>query len=181
MKSVDLHTDGELVALVTAGDVQAFEIIYRRYAPVLYGYARKNIRSNADCEEIIQDVFLSLWERRSHLAQIGVLRAYLFQMVKFKVIRYFQHEKVKQRYVEHFKLFSAVVSHANPESGELSQSINKALAGLPERCQMAVKLRLHENLSNDEIAARMQIKKTTVENYFVVAMRHLRRVLAVAG
>lgn len=61
------HTDAELVSLLRNGDKAAFEAIYRRYAADLYRYARKNVSVPEDCEEIVQDVFESLWIRHENL------------------------------------------------------------------------------------------------------------------
>ena len=72
----------------------AFEQIYQKYAAVLLRAAQHNIPSRVDCEEIVQDVFVSLWERRESL-EIVSLRAYLLKAVRYKIIRYFQHRKVR--------------------------------------------------------------------------------------
>src|SRR5436853_241313 len=102
------HTDSALTALLGKGDGLAFETIYRRYARSLFNYARKNIDVREDCEEIVQDVFISLWTRRGDLHEVETLGPYLFRMVKYKVIRYFQHHAVRKRYAEHYRLFEAV-------------------------------------------------------------------------
>lgn len=180
MKQLNLYqnqNDIELIVLLSIGDQKAFEAIYRRYASDLFRYARKSIALKEDCEEIIQDIFESLWIRREDLSHITVLNAYLFRMVKYKVIRYIQHNSVKKKYTEHYRLFEALYETTIAEEDEPSPvqaMIKKALAQLPERCQLAIKLRLNENLSNSDIAIRMNIKKSTVENYMVAALSHLR-------
>lgn len=171
------HTDLELISLLQSGDKQAFEAIYRRYVQSLYRYARKTIASSEDCQEIIQDIFTDLWMRHPALGHVTVLNAYLFRMVKYKVIRYLQHSQVKKRYAEHYMLFEALYDSTSdnehhPEA--LRQMIETGLANLPERCRCAIMLRLTENLSNGDIARRMNIKKRTVENYMVTAFNHLR-------
>ena len=177
MRTFQIYTDTELITLLSEGSQRAFESIYRKYASDLFRYARKNIAVKEDCEEIIQGVFESLWARRESLRHITILKAYLFRMVKYKVIRYFQHKAVKGKYAEHYILFEAVYDTV-PEQERTAESIQdmilKRIAELPERCQMAFKLRLLENLSNGEIAQRMNIRRETVENYMVRAFSHLR-------
>jgi RNA polymerase sigma-70 factor (family 1) len=174
------HTDAELVALLNAGSKSAFEYIYNTYASELFRYIQRNITTREDCEEILQDVFESLWARHKDL-KIGSLRAYLFTMVRYKVIRYFRHNKVKRNYEKHFILFEAVFDYLYEEEEEtidpaaLNTFLENTLPELPERCQAAFKLRLNENLSNAEIASRMNIKKDTVENYMTRALSHLRQ------
>ena len=173
------HSDTGLITLLIQGDQAAFESIYRRYAGDLYKYARKNIPSKEDCEEIIQDIFTDLWSRHDTLGHVTVLNAYLFRMVKYKVIRYFQHSAVKRKYEEHYKLFEAIYDNSSEQErnpAAIRSMIDKGLAKLPERCRLAVMLRLTENLSNGDIARRMNIKKRTVENYMVTAFNHLRSV-----
>ncbi len=171
------NIDAQLVSPLALGNKIAFEAIYRKYAADLYRYARKNIDSKEDCEEIIQEVFESLWARHDKLGHVTDLKAYLYRMVKYKVIRYFQHSAVKKKYAEHYTLFEAIYDTAAPEERDtetLQLLIEKSLTQLPDRCQLAVRLRLHENLSNADIAIRMNIKKSTVENYMVTAVAHLR-------
>ena len=128
------HSDAELMALLTGGDDRAFEVIYRRYAPALYRYARRNISAKEDCEEIIQEIFESLWKRHEELRHVVVLDAYLFRMVKYKVIRYFRHSRVKNKYAAHYRLFEAVydsVTQEERESSTLQALIDRNLSALP--------------------------------------------------
>jgi RNA polymerase sigma-70 factor (family 1) len=171
------HTDTDLVSLLIEGNERAFAVIYERYAFDLYRYARKNIQDSEDCREIIQDIFESLWKRRAELGHITVLDAYLYRTVKYKIIRYTQHQAVKRKYADHYRLFEAVLETSideNREPENIEALIEKGLAELPERCQVAVRLRLTENLSNGDIAKRMNITKGTVKNYMVTALNHLR-------
>ena len=172
------HCDEDLVSLLLLSDKKAFEVIFRRYAKRLYDYAKRNISLKEDCEELIQEVFESLWQRRKNLSHVTVLDAYLFRMVKYKVIRYFRNSQMRKNYAEHFTLFEAVydtVPEAEHDSATISSLIEKSISKLPERCQFALKLRLHENLSNNDIAKRMNITKKTVEAYMYKAFDHLRK------
>ena len=170
------YSDDKLVSLLHAGDKFAFETIYRKYMPELMRYAAKNMGRKEDAEEIIQDVFISLWQRHETLL-IGSLRQYLYQAVQYKIIRYFQHQSVKRKYAEHYKIFETVYDASSdtvqsPEA--LHLKIEKCLEALPDRCRQALHLRLTENLSNPEIARRMNITKKTVELYMFKAFNHLR-------
>ena len=171
------HTDMELMALLIGGSDNAFQVIYSRYAGKLYSYARKNIALKEDCEEIVQEVFVSIWVRRENLTNVTALESYLFRMVKYKVIRYFQHSTVKRKYEEHYKLYEEIydsIEGFEKEPSLFQKVIDKGLADLPERVGMAMKLRLSENLSNEDIAKKMSIKKIVVEKYIGIAKKHLR-------
>lgn len=171
------HTDPELVALLIDGNERAFAVIYERYAFDLYRYARKNIQNSEDCREIVQDIFESLWKRHAELQHVTVLDAYLYRSIKYKIIHYAKHQAVKRKYAEHYKVFEVAydsIRQEEPIAVNLQEMIDNSLAELPERCQVAVRLRLKENLSNGDIAQRLNINKHTVENYMVTAMNHFR-------
>lgn len=171
------YSETELISSLTGGDEKSFETIYKRYGAELYRYARRSVPLKEDCEEIVHDIFVSLWVRRQKLGHVTELKPYLYKMVKFKVIRYFQHQAVKKKYAEHFRLFEAgydTIPLENANLNRIQDTLLKNIESLPERCQMAFRLRVTENLSNTDIAARMDIKKSTVEHYMVTAANHLR-------
>lgn len=180
MRPYQNHTDATLVTALNQGDTKAFELIYRTYAPEVFRHIQRNITTREDCEEILQDVFESLWAKRKDL-KILALRPYIFAMARYKIIRYFQHNKTRKRYARHFLLFEAVFHYVFEEEEQesidpdtLRSLLDNCLSELPGRCEAAFRLRLTENLSNAEIARRMNIKKDTVENYMIRALRHLR-------
>jgi len=134
------QTDAELAALLSKGDRDAFEVIYRKYSPDLFRYARKNIDLKEDCEEIVQEVFTSLWERHESL-HILSLRYYLLKAVRYKVIRYFQRNKIKMRYAEHYRFFEIAYDSIEKEERtpeKIVAMLAKLIDDLPDRCQTAI-------------------------------------------
>lgn len=176
MNAYQNDTDPILIAALVSGDGNAFETIYYRYVKGLTAYARKRITNTEDCHELIQEVFESLWARHAKLGHITALEPYLYRMVKYKVIRYYQHHQVVQRYADHFRAFETMVEEVESENEieNLRAVIQTTIKELPERCQEALRLRLDENLSNGDIAARMNIDKSTVKRYITTALSYLR-------
>ena len=173
----DIPPDADLIAALNRSDKGAFETIYRLHAGRLYGYARKNIALKEDCEEIVQEIFESLWARRERLSIRAPLRAYLLGMVRYKIIHYFRKKATIRKFTEHFLLFEALYEQAEGAAGSaanIQSALDKLIAELPRRCQEALKLRLAENLSNREIAQRMNIATRTVESYMLRAFQHIR-------
>jgi len=173
-------TDTDLLHRLRHGEENAFALIYQRYVRDLHRYTTARLGTREDAEEIVQEVFLSLWARHRSLREDLVLKAYLFASVKYMILRHISHRKVKQKYAEYYRLFTLVYDQTpedqrTPE--QLEALLQRGIAQLPERCREAVQLRLLENLSNSEIAARMNIGKTTVENYMVSAVKALRKVV----
>jgi RNA polymerase sigma-70 factor (family 1) len=172
--------DPLLLSGLGQGDAIAFEAIYKRYAAKLFHYIQRNIASRAEAEEILHDIFETLWKNHKTLI-IRSLEPYLFTMARHKIIRHFEHNKVKRKYEQHFIHFEAAFDFLHETEDDKSidpdafkSLIDTGLAKLPERCQIAFKLRLVENLSNAEIAKRMNITKTTVQNYMTRAIASLR-------
>jgi RNA polymerase sigma-70 factor (ECF subfamily) len=125
---------------------------------------------------MVQDVFESLWIRHESL-EINSLRHYLFKSVRYMIIRYIQHKGVQHRYAEHYRIFENLYDTGNAD-GENIETLRNALLrrleGLPERCKMAMRLRITDNLSNQEVAEKMNISRRTVELYISKALCHLR-------
>jgi RNA polymerase sigma factor (sigma-70 family) len=176
MFRIDYQED-ENLALLQSGDSNAFSRIYFRYSKPPFHFARKNIKFQEECEKIVQDIFLDLWSRREKLGHITSVEGYLFQMVRYKVIRYFQHKGVIQKFEAHYKFFEILYESPSFELQEkepIQNSIERCLVGLTLRCREAIRPRIFNNLSNDEIANHMSITKRTVENYMVTAFDHIR-------
>lgn len=176
MNTYQHYTDTELLGLLITGDNKAFETIYFKYVYDLLDYARRNIPVPEECEEIVQEVFVAIWARRKELA-IESLRGYLFGMVRHRIVKYFRCNAVRKRYAEHYLVFETLYDSMNEDSIDeplLEAVIEKSLKDLPGRCGDAVRLRIYENLSNAEIAQRMNVTKKTVENYVVMFTAHFR-------
>lgn len=175
MNSSDQLTDMELVALLRQGDKHAFEIIYKTYAKALYRYARRLITSREDCEEVVQEVFERLWAGH-HSLDVRSLPAYLYTSVRNGILNYFKRAEVRQKYLAHYRYFSAVYDQAedrDPES--LHRLIEEGIGKLPRRIQEAIRLRLNEGLSNREIARRMKVTPNVVDKYMHVVYSHFRK------
>ncbi|HTF20662.1 MAG TPA: sigma-70 family RNA polymerase sigma factor [Chryseolinea sp.] len=173
------HSDADLAAALSNGDKKAFEAIYRKYASDLFRHIQRNISRREDCEEILQDVFEWLWKNRSSTV-FHSLWGYLFTAVNSRILMYFRKSKARRNYERHYLLFEGVFEYFQEEDARgtidpeaLQSLLQNSLPELPARYQEAFRLRLTENLSNAEIAERMNIKKDTVENYFVRVLRHL--------
>lgn len=172
-KEANINTHDTLIKGLKLGDENSFAQIYHEFARPLFKFIHQNISNRDDCEEIIQDLFTSLWQRRESL-EIKSLSQYLFGAARFQIIKYIRASKVRTRYEEHYRLFEAVYQEEQPDPERLVANLETCLTQLPDRCRTAVLLRLRENLSNAEIARRMNITRKTVEHYMHKALIHLR-------
>ena len=168
-----------LLPLLNNGDQRAFEVIYDRFADRLYRYVYSRIRVKETSEEIIQEIFVSLWVRRGSLEITTSLDSYLFGTAKHKILSHIRSEGVRKKYAAELALFAAERIDNNSseellELKDLEQTIEDRISELPEKCQTAFRMSRMEHEPIQHIAERMNISNRTVENYISQALKHLR-------
>lgn len=173
------HTDAELVSGLAQGDALAFQEIYGRYALPLFRYACSRLKSKEESEEIVQEIFLWLWQKRAALGYVNPLKPYLFAAVRHKIASYIARSVLRDQYAQHYTLFSARYDNSASELTDISDFdaiLEKSIAGLPQNCQTAFRLSRIEHMSIANIAKYMNLSTGTVENYIGQALKHLRQV-----
>ncbi len=154
-----------------------FDKIYLAYFYRLHRFAKEYVLSDEDAENIVQDVFLMLWEKR-HIVEVQIsLTAYLFSLVKNKCIDYLRHKNVSQEFKEelNYKLSSLEeINQAFRSDEEIEKFVTDAINKLPERCRVIfIKSRI-EGKKYKEIAEELNISVNTVENQMSIALKKLR-------
>ncbi|GAB3279556.1 RNA polymerase sigma-70 factor [Larkinella harenae] len=170
------RTDADLVSGIQRDDKKAFRHIYDRYQEGLYRMAFRKIHSEEIAEEIVQEVFVNLWEKRHKLA-IEDLRSYLFRAVRNGVLDYFRAQLVRQNFIheasrlgEPFTNFTDDILTFN----DLKQAIERGIDNLPEKTRTIFILNRLENRSAEEIASLLILPKRTVEYHITAALRSMR-------
>jgi RNA polymerase sigma-70 factor (ECF subfamily) len=156
------------------------------YADPLCAYAYGLLRSRDDAQEIVQDLFLWIWENRAGWTVPGELRTYLYRSVRNRAISRLRHRRVQHL----FRLRSASADSSEAiarsvfpdvqdrlEAAELSRAMMRALEALPERCRQVFLLSRQHHMSYAEVAQVMQISPKTVENHMGRALAGLRAAL----
>ena len=172
--------DRYLIDRLIADEPDAFEAVYKRYAGDLLSYASQKLSSLEEARDIVQDIFLKLYERRNKLVIEGSLRAYLFAALKYKIIDHIRKYHHKKYYAE---LLRSVPDHtSNPVLNslifnDLNDMVERALHDLPSRTQETFLLSRREHLSIREIAAYMDVSERTVKNQLTTALKRLRPLL----
>lgn len=169
-----------ILAKIKIGDEVYFEQIFKKYYFALCFYAQKYVKSYEVAEEIAQDVFLKLWEKREQLEITSSLKAYLFRATHNFSINYLNHKKIENKY----KLFYTNVlkelelSHnENYYEPDFEDKIEKAIESLPKKCQEIFKLSRFDFLKYSEIAEKRGISIKTVEAQISKALKILRKKL----
>jgi RNA polymerase sigma-70 factor (ECF subfamily) len=169
-------TDEMLLLYLRTGDEKAFREIYQRYWKKLYSTALRKIQLSNVAEEIIQDIFLRLWERRNSL-QVEQLEAYLFSAVRYSVINHIKSILVQERYADYAQVHFTEISCTTEEQMELDELMNaveQQLNDLPEKTRRIFRMNRLEYQSVKEISGKLKVPERTVEYHLSQAIKSLR-------
>lgn len=169
--------DDMLLSRLQNGDEKAFTAIYERYNKMLYVLTYKYLKDTFLAEDIVQQVFLKLWESRSLFVGSVHLRNYLYTMAKNLVLN-----EIRDNFSDMEKNY-AVIQNAPEfedklqsalEEKDLFQHFYKILAELPEQKRKVCLLKIRDNLSNQEVADKLHISVPTVKSHYSQAIKLLR-------
>lgn len=171
------------VPRIRAGDAQAFEQLFRALHAALVGFALRYTGDTARAEEVVQDVFLAIWQARTEWAPLGSVRGYLFGAVRNRALNVRRRDVLEQDWTTHAAQADTPPPHsvaadadadAEAEQAELVSLAQAALDALPERCRLVMHLRWREGLSYAEIAEAMGIGVKGVENQLSRGLKAVR-------
>jgi RNA polymerase sigma-70 factor (family 1) len=177
MTTYSAYTDQDLTALLKEGDVAAFTEIYDRFQPLLYVYACKIVKDDDEAEDIVQDVFIYLWDKREDIHFTASLKAYLYSAVKYKFMNLLDHKKVRADYSASMQRFMDVGDYITDNyirEKEFIAVIESEVALLPEKMREVFLMSRKQNLSNKQIADRLNITEKTARNQVNTALHKLR-------
>ena len=163
--------------------VEIMQALYKKNAPALVYYAAK-IANVGIAEDLVQDVFLQLWQRRSFILWSENISAYLFQAVRHACLDYIRHQEVKINYENDLRMKLKIdeLYYTDPQDIFLNednrlQSIYKQIEQLPEKCCKIFKMAYLEERKTIEIASLLSISKRTVEAQLYKALKTIRESL----
>jgi RNA polymerase sigma-70 factor (ECF subfamily) len=176
-------SDGALLRQVADRQPEALETLYGRHAPTLLALGRRILGSAADAEELIQEVFLHVWNHASRYdAARSSVSTWLVLITRSRAIDRLRTRKVVERTHE-TSAQRDPVSHASPEGVETvflherRERVQRELAKLPPEQRRVLELAFYEGLSQSEIAAREDLPLGTVKTRTLLAMKKLRGAL----
>lgn len=166
-----------LFTRVTAGDEAAFREIFNRYKEPFYATALKMTHCGDTAEEIVQNVFVSLWVRRSGLAGVESPSAYLFASLYHDIYRHFREQAMQRKLKQ--QVFARTSFAENPTEESLSykeceSTLQHVIGQLPPQQQLVYRLSRQDGLSRDEIARQLDISPNTVKNHLLRALKYIR-------
>lgn len=167
-----------MIESLRKGDVDAFDMVYKKYAQKLYAFSLKYLKSVEEAEELVQSVFLKLWENQQNLKKGTSFKSYLFTIAYNEICNLFRRRKYQQEY-------AAETKTAHPEFSDTSeiqinyssilQQVEIIIAKLPEKQRTVfIKSRI-EGKPTKEIASELGLSPGTVDNYISEALKLIRK------
>ncbi len=173
--NVDIEDDLALFALVKQGDNPAFEHIYNKYSPLLLKTAYKRLPDKDKCQDVVQNVFVDLWKRRTAL-EIRDLQAYLHTAVRYQTLKVIARQSGRTTFVADFE--KEIISNLHADEilldKEAKNLVEQFIEALPAK-RRAIFIRYYiDELSTAQIAVELNVSQKTVQNQLGTASFALR-------
>jgi len=173
--------DEALLAKISDGDTVAFSILYSRYIHNLYRFAYLICKSHEDSEEIVQDMFIKLWENRAHCKAVVCFKSYIYRSARNQIIDYVRKQKSRLQLID-----KAAWSFSNSEvftdspiiMKQYATIIKAAIEKLPQKRKIIFEMRTQDDLSLDEIASKLGISKNVVKKQLYQGANFVRTYVA---
>lgn len=172
-----LINEAELFSGLAKGDERCFDAIYNHYSNRLFPFVDKMVRSRNLSEEIVQDIFVQLWINRHLLENVHYPTAYLFNIAANKTLTYLKKIANNQKLVD--KISAGYQDYSNDTEEQLilkesAKIIEMAVAQLPQQRRLIWELSRNEGLTHQQIADKLGISTSTVNNQLGHAMQQVR-------
>ncbi|CAM4045289.1 RNA polymerase sigma-70 factor, ECF subfamily [Pedobacter westerhofensis] len=170
-------TDDDLLFRLKNDDHLAFTEIFNRYSQLLYAHAYNKLRIESDARDVLQEMFMKFWDKRSSLEQGNNLAGYLFIALRNTIFNLIKSRSRVSAYAETFTQVNAdsgIYTDTLIREKQFSAMIEAEIANLPPRMRAVFELRRKEHLSNKEVAARLGITESTSADQMKKAVRILK-------
>lgn len=170
-------SDQELVSLLKEGNRLAFTQIYDRYKYLLYAHAFKRLRNEEEAEDIVHDLFATLWNKRETFELKTHLSGYLYTAVRNRIFKLLAHKDVESEYISSFHQASEQATNITDylvRESQMTAMIEKEIAALPPKMREVFELSRKQNLSHKEISGQLGISEQTVSKQVTNALKILK-------
>ncbi|TCD00736.1 RNA polymerase sigma-70 factor [Pedobacter frigidisoli] len=173
-------SDTDLLSLFKSGDLKAYEEIYKRYWPLLFISSNKILQDEDDAKDVIQEVFISLFNKGASIEIQFSLSVYLYSAVRYRVLDKIRHGHTKDNYLlslYDYSEASTVATDGKLLEKEFIIQIEKAVAVLPEKMRKIFEMSRNQHLSHAEIARELGISDKTVKKQIGNALKIIRNTI----
>lgn len=178
------YTDTELAALLKESDHKAYAVIYERYKFLLYAHAYKKLQDREEARDVVQEVFITLWNKRVSVIAQSNLAGYLYTALRNTILNLFARKEVRTRYTDsmaaHFSYDYSPTDHGI-RGQQLATLIDREISALPAKMQEVFVLSRKQHLNRKEISLQLGISEATVDRQIANALKILRARLTVVA
>lgn len=177
-------SDNELAYLLNRGDKQAFTEIYNRFFGILFIHACRKLNNEEEARDLVQQLFETIWVKRSHVSPEGNLSSYLYTATTNRIIDLFAHRKVTNRYIDSLQQYvdqDHVLTDYLVREKEMASIIEREIDALPPKMREIFILSRKNNKSHREIALELQLSELTVKTQVKKALKILKSRLGMVG
>lgn len=170
------YSDEQLVATIRDGNDDAYAELFNRHWQNVYNMVYSRIRHRAVTEEISQEIFMKLWDKRADLS-IDNFSAYLYTCVKHRCLNYIESKIARKKHWEHYKVFLPVQDDSTSKTvafNDLREALEKGLNTIPKKSKMIFRLNRFEGRSVKEIAGQMNLSEKAIQYHLTRSVRELR-------
>lgn len=181
-RTVHSAFDRKQLCALRDGDHEAFSEIYLKTIDPMIDFLDLLLHSRHQAEEISQQIFVNIWENRARIDPDGNFKGYLYIVARSAAFKYLAHKKVHDKYVNFRLSLDPDLGYAPDElliDNELALLISLSLEAMPEQRRRVFEMSRYDNMTNDEIAARLNISKNTVRSHLYNALRELKELTTV--
>ncbi len=169
--------ESKVIQFVQLGDIKTFEMTFKQYYQPLVNYSHTILKDMDEAEDIVQQSFVTIWQKQGELQIETSLKSYLYRAVYNASLNRIKQQKVRQNYAYEVQAVSTYPTFELGQHKELETKIEWALTQLPEQCAKVFKMSRQSQLKYQEIANELGISIKTVENHMGKALKLMREML----
>lgn len=176
MPTYATHTDEELLQAIRQDDEKAFAELFQRYWRRTHILAYTKVRSTEATEEMVQEFFMNLWDKRASL-QIQNFSSYLYTSIKNKALKFIESRIVEKKYWEYYKAFvpqTEETTHAAVQYNALLEAIEEGMQALPQKSKKVFQLSRLEGRSIPEIASLLNLSEKAIEYHLTRSLKYIK-------
>jgi RNA polymerase sigma-70 factor (ECF subfamily) len=167
--------DNELLSRFRSGDIAAFEDLFKTYYQALVGYGRTILKDKDEAEDIVQQVFVTIWEKRSEMEVHTSFKGMMYRAVQNACLNRIKHQTVRRSHAKEVIMTgSSSFSQQDIQYKELQKKIDESIDQLPEQCARIFRMSRFDELKYQEIADKLGLSVKTVENQMGKALKLMR-------
>lgn len=180
------HDDKRLLEEFRNNNLEAFELFFKTNQPQMVAYANKFLDDWETSRDIVQEIFLNLWENKNTIEITSSLRSYLFTAVRNQCVNNIKHKIIIQKHTDNtlarfreleLNYYQSDETHHKLFESEIGKKIEESVNNLPDQCRITFELSRYQGLKSHEIAKKMDVSVRTVETQIYRALKVLKETL----